>query len=65
MADILKKDFRWGTDKEDSSGIDGFIGDIPVSVKPDSCQEKKKAGVKRTYYSIDEKNKTLSFTISL
>jgi hypothetical protein len=65
MADILKQDYRWGTNKEDSSGIDGFIGNIPISVKPNTCQQKKKAGVKRTYYTIDEKNSTLYFTFSL
>ena len=65
MANILKQDYRWGTNKEDSSGIDGFIGDIPVSVKPDTCQQKKKEGVKRAYYTIDEKNSILSFTFSL
>ena len=65
MSNILKQDYRWSTDKEDSSGIDGFIGDIPISIKPISSNEKKKAGVKRTYYSVNEKKSTLSFTLSL
>lgn len=65
MADILGQDFRWSTNKEDSRDTDGFIGDIPISVKPKSSQQKKKAGVKRVYYVIDEEKNTLSFTFSL
>jgi len=65
MSDILKQHYRWGTDKEDSSGIDGFVGDIPISIKPSSSHEKKKAGVKRINYFINKKQNTLSFTFSL
>jgi len=65
MASILKQDYRWSTDKEDSSGIDGFVGDIPVSVKPVTSQQKKKAGVKRANYTINKERNILSFTFSL
>jgi hypothetical protein len=65
MSEIMGQDYRWATDKEDSSGIDGFVGEIPFSVKSKSSNVKKKPGTKRIDYSIDEKNNTLSFTFSL
>ncbi len=64
IAQLNKKQYRWSNKKEDSSGIDGFVNNIPYSIKPNSCKIKKKAGVKRIYYKINEKNKTLSFTMS-
>lgn len=65
ISQLTKENYRWTGAKEDSSGVDGFIGRIPVSIKPKSCQGKKKAGTKRIYYVIDEKKYTLSFTFSL
>jgi hypothetical protein len=65
MARITKKKYRPSTAKEDSRGIDGFIGEIPVSIKPTSSPVKKTAGVKRVYYKIDEEKHTLSFTFSI
>ena len=34
VAKIIKKDYRLSNPQEESKGIDGFIGDIPVSIKP-------------------------------
>lgn len=36
LAGKLQKHFRMATPDEESKGIDGFIGDVPYSVKPDS-----------------------------
>jgi len=65
MAEIRKTDYRWATSKEDSSGIDGYVGTIPVSIKPNTCQFKKKAGVKRINYTKNVSDETLSFTFSM
>ena len=65
IAEIKNKEFRIGTAKEDSSGIDAHIGCIPISIKPETCNVKKKAGTKRMDYTINEKELTLSFTFSL
>jgi hypothetical protein len=62
IAKITKQSYRWSTSKEDSAGIDGFIGDIPVSIKPKTSKEKKRAGSKRAYYHI--KDNKLYFTFS-
>ena len=65
ISQIMKQKYRWAAAKEDSSGIDGFVGDIPISIKPKSCRVSKPAGTKRVYYEIDTKNNILSFTLSL
>ena len=65
IAQLTKENYRWSNAKEDSSGVDGHIGRIPVSIKPKSCKGKKKAGTKRIYYIVDEEKYTLSFTFSL
>lgn len=65
MSKITRKKYRPSTTKEDSAGIDGFIGEIPVSIKPETSNVKKRAGVKRVNYRIDRKKCTLSFTISI
>jgi len=41
VAKIKNVDYRLATPKEESSGIDGFIGEIPVSIKPISYKSKK------------------------
>jgi len=33
-AEIKKTTYRFSTPEEESKGIDGYIGDIPVSIKP-------------------------------
>lgn len=68
MSKITGEKYRWGTNREDSSGVDGFIGDIPLSIKPQTSSQKKPPGVKRAYYEIkkDKNDKsTLTFTFSL
>jgi hypothetical protein len=35
-AEINRSDYRLSTPDEESKGIDGFIGGIPVSIKPDT-----------------------------
>ncbi len=65
IADTKKTDFRLANPEEESKGIDGYIGDIPVSVKPVTYKskpmlpeqievkiiyyEKKKSGIKVFY----------------
>lgn len=34
IADVKKENYRFSTPKEESKGIDGFIGDTPISIKP-------------------------------
>lgn len=35
-AEIKSTDYRLAEPDEESRGIDGYIGDIPVSIKPDT-----------------------------
>lgn len=34
IAEIKKENYRFSTPKEESKGIDGFIGIVPISIKP-------------------------------
>jgi len=36
VSELRKCDYRISSPREESQGIDGFIGDKPVSIKPDS-----------------------------
>lgn len=53
-AEIAKSDWRKSNSSEESKGIDGVIGDIPVSIKPDTYKLKKALGeeihAKMIYY---------------
>ena len=53
-AEIIKKNYRLATPNEESKGIDGFIDDIPVSIKPETYKIKKGLNesikVKMVYY---------------
>ncbi|MEA3360666.1 MAG: MjaI family restriction endonuclease [Thermodesulfobacteriota bacterium] len=40
IGELLKKDYRLATAEEESHGIDGFVGGIPVSIKPESYKSK-------------------------
>lgn len=40
VASIKKTDYRLSNPKEESQGIDGFIGNIPVSIKPTTYKTK-------------------------
>ena len=41
VSDIKGLDYRLSDNVAESKGIDGYIGDIPVSIKPDTYQIKK------------------------
>ena len=36
LADLKDTDYRLATPEEEAKGIDGFVGDVPYSVKPDT-----------------------------
>jgi hypothetical protein len=40
VASILNKPYRLATPDEESKGIDGFVGDIPISIKPETYKIK-------------------------
>lgn len=40
-AKLLKTEYRLSIPEEESRGIDGYIGSIPVSIKPESYKSKK------------------------
>jgi hypothetical protein len=54
VSDIKGLDYRLSDNVVESKGIDGYIGDIPVSIKPDTYQIKKSLSenipVKIIYY---------------
>lgn len=39
-AEIMGTDYRLSNPDEESKGIDGYIGDIPVSIKPQTYKAK-------------------------
>ncbi len=41
VAKLLGTDYRFATPDEESQGIDGYIGTIPVSIKPETYKTKK------------------------
>ncbi|CAB3287312.1 Type-2 restriction enzyme MjaI [Methanocaldococcus lauensis] len=41
VAEEMGKSYRLSTPDEESKGIDGYIGDIPVSIKPSSYLQEK------------------------
>ncbi|MBC7333956.1 MAG: MjaI family restriction endonuclease [Actinobacteria bacterium] len=53
-AELLNTDYRLSTPEEESKGIDGFIGNLPVSIKPDTYKTKRslreKIKAKMIYY---------------
>ena len=40
IASILGKEYRLSTPEEESKGIDGFVGEISISIKPDTYRTK-------------------------
>lgn len=42
IAQKIKKKYRLATPKEESKGIDGFINDTPISIKPSTYKLEKK-----------------------
>lgn len=59
LAERKRTTYRLATPKEESVGIDGYIGDVPYSIKPDSYKTMNRLSetivVKMIYYT---KNKT-------
>ncbi|GBE00196.1 MjaI restriction endonuclease [bacterium BMS3Abin07] len=41
VANIINRPYRLATMEEESKGIDGLVGDIPVSIKPETYKAKK------------------------
>jgi len=41
VANLLKTDYRLATLEEESQGIDGYIGNVPISIKPETYKTKK------------------------
>ncbi len=40
-AEITGKEYRLASPEEESKGIDGYIGELPISIKPESYKSKK------------------------
>ena len=55
LAEICEKDYRLATPEEESQGIDGFVGNVPYSIKPDTYKTMGRLSevidVKMIYYS--------------
>jgi len=66
VANMKKKSYRLSNPKEESKGIDGFIGEIPVSIKPITYKTKnmlnEKIEVKIIFY--DKKKDGINVDIS-
>ena len=55
VAEKLGKPYRLATSEEESQGIDGYVGEIPYSVKPDTYKTMSRLSevisVKMIYYT--------------
>ena len=55
LAEVCRKDYRLATPEEESQGIDGFVGNVPYSIKPDTYKTMGRLSevidVKMIYYS--------------
>ena len=55
VANIMNKPYRLATPEDESKGIDGVIGNIPISIKPETYKTKKSLNenieVKIVYYT--------------
>ncbi len=40
VATLQRKKYRLASPQEESQGIDGFVGEVPISIKPDTYQTK-------------------------
>ena len=65
IAALNGQKYRLATSEEESSGIDGFIGDAPISIKPITYKTKgmlsEQIDVKIVYYEKDKDGLKLSF----
>lgn len=65
VAGIKNTDYRLSTPEEESKGIDGFIGNVAVSIKPDTYKSKKslreKIEIKFIYYTKSKDGITVDY----
>ncbi|MFA5480268.1 MAG: MjaI family restriction endonuclease [Candidatus Muiribacteriota bacterium] len=65
VSDFFNTNYKLSTPAEESQGIDGFINDIPVSIKPISYKYKtnlnEEIQCKMIYYSKNKKNIKIIF----
>ncbi len=65
VADKLNKDHKLSTPEEESKGIDGYVGDEAVSIKPMSYKSKQSLQesiqVKLIYYEKEDDGLTIEF----
>lgn len=63
LSSIARKDYRLATNKEEAKGIDGIIGTVQLSIKPDTYRLKanlqESIDVPIVYYSIDDNGITV------
>lgn len=52
VAEIKGTTYRVSNEQEESKGIDGFVGSVPVSIKPDTYRQEKelKEGISNVIY---------------
>jgi hypothetical protein len=66
VAKLLKKDYRLATPEEESQGIDGYIGNIPISIKPQTYKTKptlrEKIKAKLIYYEKEDDGISIDLT---
>lgn len=65
VALLLDKNYRLATPEEESRGIDGFSGEVPVSIKPETYRIKKNLSEKITVRIIYYKKVKDGLTIDL
>ncbi len=63
VADIKEMDYRLATKEEESRGIDGYIGYIPVSIKPQTYRSKASLAEEITVQIIYYEKKKGGITI--
>jgi hypothetical protein len=66
LSKIKNKDFRLSTSFEESKGIDGYVGNIPYSIKPTTYKTKKdlKENIEATFIFYEKKKSgTIEFYV--
>lgn len=67
LAKIKNKSYRPSTPEEESVGIDGYVGAVAYSIKPDSYKTMKRLpetiNVKMIYYSTPEEGKPIEVEV--
>lgn len=65
VAQLLNKNYVLATPEQESQGIDGFIGNIPVSIKPETYKTKKNLGEEITSRFIYYRKEKDGITIDI